>query len=98
MNSSSSIIEITRSVNDLRPGWAAFYKFTDFTVRVLRHIDHVVFWKHWLAKKYRSTIKPLMRKWYRAPGTGKAKAWIVYGINERGSRVGKALRRLVPPN
>ena len=34
-------------------------------------------------------------EWYRAPETGKAKTWIVYGINERGSRVGKALRRLV---
>jgi RNA-directed DNA polymerase len=75
----------------------AFYKFTDFTARVFRHIDHVVFWKmaHWLAQKYRSTIKSLMRKWYLALETGMAKTWIVYGINERGSRVGKELRRLV---
>jgi RNA-directed DNA polymerase len=50
---------------------------------------------HWLAQKYRSTIKSLMRKWYLALETGMAKTWIVYGINERGSRVGKELRRLV---
>jgi hypothetical protein len=58
-------------------------------------LNHVVFWKmaHWLAQKY--PIKPLMRKWYRAPETGKAKTWIVYGINERGSRIRKALRGLV---
>jgi hypothetical protein len=36
-----------------------------------------------------------MRKWYRAPETGKAKTWVVYGISERGNRVGKDLRRLV---
>ncbi|CAN7250713.1 group II intron maturase-specific domain-containing protein [Mesorhizobium caraganae] len=24
-------------------GWAAFYKFTDFTARNFRRIDHVVF-------------------------------------------------------
>ncbi|MER9204094.1 hypothetical protein NKH74_34315 [Mesorhizobium sp. M0933] len=26
-------------------GWAAFYKFTDFTARTFRRIDTVVFWK-----------------------------------------------------
>lgn len=78
-------------------GWAAFYKFTDFTARCFRRIDTVVFWKlaHWLARKYRSRIKPLMRSWYRAPEAGKAKTWLVYGRSERGDRVGKALRRMV---
>ena len=36
-----------------------------------------------------------MRKWYRAPETGKAKTWLVYGRSDRGNRIGKALRRLV---
>jgi RNA-directed DNA polymerase len=96
-NHDISKVDMVDRLNRQMAGWAAFYKFTDFTARVFRHIDHVVFWKmaHWLAQKYRSTIKPLMRKWYRAPETGKAKTWIVYGINERGRRVGKALRRLV---
>ncbi|EHS52360.1 RNA-directed DNA polymerase (Reverse transcriptase) [Rhizobium sp. PDO1-076] len=58
---------------------------------------HVVFWKmaHWLGHKYRSRIKPLMRKWYRVPEPGKAKTWLVFGRNERGNPVGKALQRLV---
>jgi RNA-directed DNA polymerase len=78
-------------------GWAAFYKFTDFTARTFRHIDHVVFWKlgHWLARKYRSRIKPLMRKWYRSDVPGKAKTWLIYGTSERGHHIGKALHRLV---
>ena len=78
-------------------GWAAFYKFTDFTARTFQRIDTVVFWKFakWMARKYRSRIKPLMRKWYRAPETGKAKTWLVYGRGEQGGRCGKALRRLV---
>jgi RNA-directed DNA polymerase len=50
-------------LNRQMAGWAAFYKFTDFTARVFRHIDHVVFWKmaHWLAQKYRSTITAARR-------------------------------------
>jgi hypothetical protein len=78
-------------------GWVAFYKYTDFTATIFWHIDHVVFWKmaHWLARKYRSRIKPLMRSWYRAPVAGQAKTWFVHGVNERGHRVGKALYRLV---
>jgi len=90
-------VDMVDRLNRQLAGWAAFYKFTDFTARTFRHIDHVVFWKlaHWLARKYRSRIKPLMRRWYRAPETGKAKTWLVYGTSERGNRVGKALRRLV---
>ena len=78
-------------------GWAAFYKFTDFTARTFQRIDSVIFWKlaHWLARKYRSRIKPLMREWFRVPKTGKAKTWTVYGIGEQGYRIGRKLRRLV---
>lgn len=90
-------IDMIDRLNRQLTGWAAFYKFTDFTAMVFRHIDRVVFWKlaHWLARKYRSRIKPLMRKWCRAPAEGKAKTWILFGITEQGNRVGKDLRRLV---
>ena len=90
-------VDMVDRLNRQLAGWAAFYKFTDFTARTFRRIDNVVFWKlaHWLARKYRSRIKPLMRKWYRVPEMGKAKTWLVYGTSERGNRVGKALRRLV---
>ena len=96
-NHDVSTVDMIGSLNRQLAGWAAFYKFTDFTAGIFLRIDHVVFWKlaHWLAQKYRSRIKPLMWKWYRAPEMGKAKTWLVYGRNERGERVGKALRRMV---
>jgi putative transposase len=50
---------------------------------------------HWLGHKYRCRIKPLMRKWFRAPEPGKAKTWLVYSRNERGEAIGKDLQRLV---
>ncbi|MEJ2459907.1 MAG: group II intron reverse transcriptase/maturase [Novosphingobium sp.] len=64
---------------------------------IFRRIDTVVFWKmaHWLAQKYRSRIKPLMRKWYRVPEIGQSKTWLIYGRSNQGNAVGKALRRLV---
>src|SRR5262249_49409369 len=67
-NHSVSTVDMIAGLNRQLAGWSAFYKFTDFTAHVFRRIDHVVFWKmaHWLGHKYRSRIKPLMRKWYRA--------------------------------
>ncbi|MGP4689273.1 reverse transcriptase domain-containing protein [Agrobacterium pusense] len=96
-NHSVSTVDMIAGLNRQLMGWAAFYKFTDFTAYVFRRIDHVVFWKmaHWLGHKYRSRIKPLMRKWVRVPEPGKAKTWFVYGRSERGDPVGKALQRLV---
>lgn len=96
-NHSVSTVDMIAGLNRQLVGWAAFYKFTDFTAYVFRRIDHVVFWKmaHWLGHKYRSRIKPLMRKWVRVPEPGKAKTWFVYGRSERGDPVGKALQRLV---
>jgi RNA-directed DNA polymerase len=90
-------VDMVDRLNRQLAGWAAFYKFTDFTAITFRRIDHVVFWKlaHWLARKYRTRIKPLMRKWFRVPEVGKAKTWLVYDTSERGNRIGKALRRLV---
>ena len=90
-------VDMIDSLNRQLAGWAAFYKFTDFTARTFRRIDNVVFWKvaHWLARKYRSSIKPLMRKWYRAPENGQTKTWLIYGQGNRGKPVRKALRRLV---
>ena len=90
-------VDMVDRLNRQLAGWAAFYKFTDFTARIFQRIDTVVFWKlaHWLARKYRSRIKPLMRKWYRVPEKGKAKTWVLYGMSEQGNRIGKDLRRLV---
>lgn len=76
------VSRISRQMN----GWAAFYAFTDHTARVFRRTNRAVFWKvaHWLARKYRSRIKPLMRKWYRAPMPEQAKTWVVRGLDAKG--------------
>ena len=90
-------VDMIDRLNRQLAGWAAFYKFTDYTAITFRRIDHVVFWKlaHWLARKYRTRIKPLMRKWFRVPEVDKAKTWLIYDTNKRGIHIGKALRRLV---
>ena len=37
-----------------------------------RKLDRIVFWKlaHWLARKYRTSIKIAMRQWVRRPDDG----------------------------
>jgi hypothetical protein len=84
-NHEVAAVDMIDDLNRQLAGWAAFYRFTDFTARTFRRIDTVVFWKmaHWLAQKYRSRIKPLMRKWYRMPETGQSKTWLVYGRSIR---------------
>ena len=96
-NHSLNKVDMIEYLNRQLAGWGTFYKFTDFTARTFQKIDRTVFWKlaHWMAHKHRSRIKPLIRQWCRASKTRKAKTWIVYGISERGNRVGKELRRLV---
>ena len=70
-----------------RPG----YKWGDY------HIDSVVFWKfaHWLGHKYRSRIKPLMRRLYRMPASGTRKTWILFGKTAQGHLCGAELYALV---
>jgi len=89
-------IDMINRLNLQLRGWAAFYKFTDYTATTFHHLDTVAFWKlgYWLARKYRSRIKPLMRKWFRVETPGKAKTWVLYGVTEQRNRVGKALQRL----
>ena len=96
-NHDLSKVDMVDRLNRQLAGWAAFYRFTDFTAKIFLRIDQVVFWKlaHWLGRKYRSRIKSLMRKWYRSPKEGAAKTWILYGVSERGNRIGKELRRLI---
>lgn len=71
-NHNVSAIDMIDRLSRQLAGWAAFYKFTDFTAYVFRRIDHVVFWKmeYWQGRKYHFRIKLLMRKWFRAPQLG----------------------------
>jgi group II intron reverse transcriptase/maturase len=96
-NHHTPAVDMIASLNRQLAGWAAFYKFTDHTARTFQHIDTLVFWKmaHWLGRKYRSRIKPLMREWYRAPATGQTKTWLACGRDTRGNPARENLRRLV---
>jgi len=96
-NHDLSKVDMVDRLNRQLAGWAAFYKFTDFTAKMFQRIDRVVFWKlaHWLGRKYRSRIKPLLHKWCRPPEEGKAKTWVLYGISEQGNRIRVDLHRLV---
>lgn len=90
-------IDQVEIINRQLAGWANFYQYTDYTAMVYRHIDRVVFWKlaHWLARKYRISIKSLMRKWIKRPAPGQAKTWLLWGRSGNDNVCGIALRRLV---
>lgn len=94
---STSKIDKVEKLNQKLKGWAQFYRYTDFTARVYRRIDHVVFWKlaYWLTRKYRCGIKPLMVKWFKRPEPGKAKTWVLFGKTNNGNLFGTSLYRLV---
>jgi len=94
---STSKIDKVEKLNQKLKGWAQFYRHTDFTARVYRRIDHVVFWKlaYWLTRKYRCGIKSLMAKWFKRPEPGKAKTWVLFGKTDNGNLFGASLYRLV---
>ena len=86
-----------KGINRKLSGWANFYQYTDFTAKVYAKADGIIFWKlaHWLAKKYRTSIKQVVMRWFCSSGGGAAKTWRVYQ-RKRGGNVNVAvLRRLV---
>ena len=96
-NHSENTIVLIEKLNRQLSGWANFYRFTDYTAVMYSKLDRVVFWKlaHWLARKHRTSIKPLMRQWVRHPANGMAKTWVLFGRSGRGHLCGITLRRLV---
>jgi group II intron reverse transcriptase/maturase len=96
-NHSVNKIDMVESLNRQLAGWANFYQFTDYTAVMYGKLDRIIFWKlaHWLARKYRVSIKSLMRQWIRYPADGKAKIWQLFGRSGRGNLCGVTLRRLV---
>lgn len=90
-------IDQVEAINRQLAGWANFYQYTDYTAMVYRHVDRVVFWKlaHWLARKYKTSIRSLMRQWIRRPTPEQAKTWLLWGRSGSGNLCGIALRRLV---
>jgi group II intron reverse transcriptase/maturase len=96
-NENISKSDIADRINRKLIGWANFYQYADYKGKVFNHIDHVVFWKmaHWLARKYRTKIKTLLRRWFRNPCAGKAKNWILRSKSASGEKAVLALERLV---
>ena len=96
-NYSVNKIDMMESLNRRLAGWANFHQFTDYTATMYRKLDSIIFWKmaHWLAKKYRTSIKKLMRRQFRRPAESQAKTWLLYGRSGNGNLCGIALRRLV---
>lgn len=92
-----SAVEMIKGINRKLSGWANFYCYADFTAKVFGKADSIIFWKlgRWLAKKYRTSIKNVMRRWFCYPGKGKAKTWKIYQSQSDGKIHAAALRRLV---
>lgn len=96
-NYSVNKIDMVESLNRKLAGWANFYQFADYTAVMYGKLDRIVFWKlaRWLARKYRTSIKSLMRQWVRRPAEGEAKIWQLFGRSGKGNLCGVTLRRLV---
>lgn len=96
-NYSANKIDMVESLNRRLAGWANFYQFTDYTAVIYGKLDRIVFWKlaRWLARKYRTSIKSLMRHWVRRPVEGSAKIWQLFGRSGNGNLCGVTLQRLV---
>lgn len=94
---SANKIDLVEALNRRLAGWANFYQFTDYTAIGFAKLDRIVFWKlaYWLARKYRCSIKSLMRRWIRRPAPGLARTWVLWGRSGQGHVCGVVLRRLV---
>ena len=89
-------LEVVAHLNRQLAGWATFYQYTDYTARVYRRLDHVVFWQlaRWMARKYRSGVARELRRHVRAPQPGAAKTWVITGRWPNGQGGTVVLRRL----
>ena len=96
-NYSVNKIDMVESLNRKLAGWANFYQFTNYTAVMYGKMDRIVFWKlaYWLSRKYRTSIKSLLRQWVKRPDDGMTKVWQLYGRSGRGNLCGVTLRRLV---
>ena len=90
-------VEMIDSLNRKIEGWGRFYQYTDQKAWAFDKVDRAVFWKiaHWLGAKYKSGIKPLMKKWVAHPEEGQAKTWVMYDRTSDGKARRATLSRLV---
>ena len=92
-----SVVDKMIKLNQKLKGWSQFYRHTDYTAKVYSKIDRAIFWKlaHWMARKFRCSIKSLMMKLIRRPESGKATTWTYFGKTNTGELTGASLFRLV---
>jgi len=83
-NYSVPATEMIDRINQIISGWSAFYRHTSYSAHVMGRLDTIVFWKlgHWLARKYRTRVNKLMRKWYRRSDLVGVRTWIVSHVRK----------------
>jgi hypothetical protein len=95
-NHSDASVDVVLKLNSRLSGWSTFYQYVDNRAAVFSRIDQAVFWKfaHWMARKYRCRIKPLLIRWYKSPEPNASKTWVLYDT-VHGQHRGAELQRLV---
>lgn len=88
--------EMITEINQLLTGWGNFYRYTDYTAKSYVKVNRVVFWKfaHFLARKYKTSIKQQMKRWYKYPPNKKRRTWCVKGLNQQGEYIEIAMKSL----
>jgi RNA-directed DNA polymerase len=95
-NYDSDKCEMIAELNQQITGWGYFYRHTDYTAKSYAKVDRVVFWKfaHFLARKYKTSIKQQMKRWYKYSPNKKRKTWCVKGLNRHGRYIEIAMKSL----
>jgi hypothetical protein len=72
--------QMIMKLNQIISGWAAFYQHTMYTSRIFGKLDTIVFWKfgNWLARKHRTRVNKLMRRWYGYSTRYGRRTWILH--------------------
>lgn len=90
-------IDMIKQINRKIDGWTGFYRHVIYTGPIYLRLDTLIFWKfaHWLARRYKSNIRPLMSKWYqRSTLCNGVRTWVIHQtIN--GVRRSAALRKCI---
>ncbi len=78
-NHNTNKVDMIEKLNQLITGWTNFYRYTTYTAMIFQKLDRIIFWKlgHWLARKYKTRVNKLIRKWHYYSRKYGFKTWIV---------------------